>query len=682
MSRRKPVFSRPSLVQHFDAPDQYIGAFGWLCGYSADSAFLTLAAERFSRQTERQRARAGSVALAVMLDAGNPAITLIDAPGVAHLPLTSDGARDFKLMHAKVALLGFRHEADAMRWRVRLLVSTGNWTRQTMEESLDLAWCMDVTSEELHDAVLAESPDADLLQRCADLAAARSLMDWLAERFDTRLLEAGLSSPPSDTATGRRRLSDWLGQCSKYAGSTVPRFFDNRKSSLLEQLVSVIPRPSSPVARNALVMGSGFYESPKVNKGDAGVVAVPSALTRIVDSLRAAGALIKRPSLEVIVDPDACQAVACAAAEMRRAGYTIRAAGQPKAVFGAEQPRVLHAKFIFSAQRRTDSARCLNPWLYLGSGNLTRAGFLLPAGASSGNLEAGVVFDPGPLTWQEVPGEPPGTSITHLLPVQWESEVTPSQPLQPGGDMPDRVEAYLAPPVAWLTWRDVDNSQQCGELICDHATKPFQVLDPFGQPCVDTGGRALWQGTPPRLVTVQWAEGARTITAAVPVVDRFGRIAATALPRLELSEVWSQLSTFPMQADDDDPDDIDTSGRDGANSQPAGPSCGTYPIRDMMELVENIAAWQSRVPLADWTAWCCRLRQTLMVAADSEGVRAFHALGLNPLAPLTAAPFRPSFAESGATDPGKVYEAVLDEVAKAWGVDHMVELGNVNGVQR
>lgn len=61
------------------------------------------------------------------------------------------------------------------------------------------------------------------------------------------------------------------------------------------------------------------------------------------------------------------------------------------AYFGAF-PRSLHAKFIFSANwAKKKSNKCSSPWVYLGSGNLTKPGFMNKAG-SVGNLEAGVVF--------------------------------------------------------------------------------------------------------------------------------------------------------------------------------------------------------------------------------------------------------------------------------------------------
>jgi hypothetical protein len=71
MSRISETLTLPSLAQHFDAPDGYIGHFGWLCGYSADGLFLDDAVERFTRFNHSRRAHQGRIALVVLLDSGN-----------------------------------------------------------------------------------------------------------------------------------------------------------------------------------------------------------------------------------------------------------------------------------------------------------------------------------------------------------------------------------------------------------------------------------------------------------------------------------------------------------------------------------------------------------------------------------------------------------------------------------
>src|SRR5215207_9116290 len=128
------TFKPCSLAQLFDPPDGYHGIFGWICGYSADAGFLEDAAERFSGLTKAQRAHQGRMVLAVMLDPGNPQILPSEVPGVLHLPVKSPKL-PFRLLHAKVAVLGFQRPDGFL---VRVIVTTGNWTRQTLEESLDL----------------------------------------------------------------------------------------------------------------------------------------------------------------------------------------------------------------------------------------------------------------------------------------------------------------------------------------------------------------------------------------------------------------------------------------------------------------------------------------------------------------------------------------------------------------
>ena len=84
---RSEAFVPPSLAQHFEPPDEHVGCFGWVCGYSADAPFLNDAAERFTRQTLGQRAYAGRISLALLLDPSGAQIPPTAAPGVTHLPL-------------------------------------------------------------------------------------------------------------------------------------------------------------------------------------------------------------------------------------------------------------------------------------------------------------------------------------------------------------------------------------------------------------------------------------------------------------------------------------------------------------------------------------------------------------------------------------------------------------------
>ena len=101
-----------------------------------------------------------------------------------------------------------------------------------------------------------------------------------------------------------------------------------------------------------------------------------------------------------------------------------------------------------------------------------------------------------------------------------------------------------------------------------------------------------------------------------------------------------------------------------------------YPVRQMMQLVENIAAKQISVSKADWVTWCTRLEQCLIQAAGSKVLEEFLHLNLNPLSPLWHSPFRPAFASNTETAEGLRYESVLKRVEAAWNVAGLSRFGD------
>jgi len=56
-------------------------------------------------------------------------------------------------------------------------------------------------------------------------------------------------------------------------------------------------------------------------------------------------------------------------------------------------------------------------------------------------------------------------------------------------------------------------------------------------------------------------------------------------------------------------------------------------------------------------------------------VREFQKLKLNPLQPLRARCFRPSYAESGETSQGLRYEQLLDLVEEKWATKRLCAIG-------
>lgn len=662
MSRNSETLRQPSLAQHFDAPVDYTGHFGWLCGYSADALFLDDAAERFTRLTGGQRAHQGCIALAVLLDPGNPPVSLLDAPGVAHLPIIEIAKRPFRLLHAKVAMLGFRHQENHSQWKLRLLVSTGNWTRQTLEESLDLVWRIDIASESLG------HPDADIQQDCADIKAAWSLLAWIQQLFDTRLLNVSANGHPSQTMNALAQVKRCIDACLEKAQGQ-PRVFHNGSESLLSQLPEKI-KASGEVKRNYLAMGSGFYEA----SADHGKP--PEVPVAIVNALRGEGLLTAKPQVDLYVNPMACQSIATAVKPLQACGITIRPAAIPPWVFG-DGARTLHAKFLFSANERDNSNACTSAWVYLGSGNLTHPGFANKMSASAGNLEAGVVFAPDSLCWQKDKTTEDHLVVTNLLPIQWDAKIDDATPLSAGSGMEQRDAIYVAPPVAWLTWHEVDGV--CELRTDEPSGAGFQVLDSAGNVCSRTHTGIQWNEAQPRQVRVRWQANDQQLESLIPVVDQYGRIAATKLAAIDIDEAWWQLADFPLPPDEDGGDDGDgESGENESKGKAKSHSVATssYPIRQLMELIESIAAKQIAVDEMDWVLWCSRLEQILGQTGDSAPVKYCRdELKLNPLSPLRHLSFRPLFAESCESKPGKLYDDALGRIEASWKVNELSPIG-------
>ena len=658
----KPLKStRPSLTQLFDPPEGFTGHFGWLCGYSADALFLNSAAERFTGQTEAQRAHQGNVSLAVFLDSGNANISLLDAPGVAHLLRNRE--KEFRLLHAKVALLGFQH-SDGAGWCIRLIVSTGNWTRQTLEESLDLAWCVDVKSTDLSQTAVVADNDFEIRRRCADVKAAQNLMQKVNSFFNDDLLNISKDALANPTKLAKDSTTDWIAQCSAKAKGP-PRFFDSQKRSLLSQLIQQV-KNCKEVGRNYLAMGSGFYEA----SGKPGQL--PKVPKKIVDALRKGKLLTNTRKLDIYVNPDACQSVAGSIEALIEQGFTVRKAAQPASVFGEVPPRTLHAKFLFSANLRDNSDICNSAWVYLGSGNLTSAGFTKKMSANSGNLEAGVVFPTGSLHWETKRADTSKKLVTDVLPIQWNQNFVSNENKLTSGERAQARDDVISPPVTFLEWF---GSELRIPAMNRKETCEITVLDAIGNAIIKTKTGFPWAGIQPRLAQIIWKAGVDYKKADIPVVDQYGRIAATVLRSLDLDEAWWQLANFPAMPDDEE------LSSDNAVSQSSIRSNGGVgvslksPIRQMMQLVENIAAKQTNINQSNWTLWCNRLQQNLIQMKECQRVAYFQKLGINPLSPLWAAPFRPSFAETDASPEGEMYEKALVCIADAWKVSALKTIG-------
>lgn len=584
--------TRTSLYDLFIPPRGFMGDFGMLCGFTASRGVLDRLRRGFSGETARP-------VLAAFLHPTPEAIS--DLPGVAWLWVDTSG---MGLLHAKVALLGFR-ATEGEEYRLRLAVSTGNWTEDPLTDSIDMFWHIEV------------DPGTRSRQDGADVRAAARLFDWLRARADCGLIERTYDGRVTDA-----RLRAAVTALPRSEATT--RFIDSREAPLLDQISARIPR-----AARRLVVGSGYFEAAGEGLG-------------ILDDVRTRLAGKRDTTLDLVINPAACQGVAHRAKALAAAGWRFRAPYSAMHAPGAK----LHAKFILA-----DAGEAvLRGRIYLGSGNLSRAGMARSA-TGGGNLEAGVVLD--------LPEGARAGRLGDLVPARFDAEIAPTT-LEPGADFDPPAAAPPPPSVTWLEWTE-------GRLIAPGGAE-VDVVGPSGA----VARTPLdWPAPAPAVVTLA-GSGWR-----LPVIAEDALI----VPRpagLSAADVLARLGAFPHPAEDvDGEEDFDAPLADAgeplgpeSGADPAGTSAQEYPIRRMMGLLARLGEQQKAIRADDWPRWCRELSEDLRAIAPQEEamIGFFRAARANPLPVLADPRLR------GAACEGVLLEKALDRIAEAWGLEGLASL--------
>jgi len=648
-------YSPPSLVQYFEPPENHVGNFGMTCGYSADPDFLNLALERFTGKTRNIRASSGVINMILMLDKGNTQISPVHVPGIHHAGRMQQMYLPYLLLHAKVSLLFFESVEDSEKYLFRLLVSTGNWTSGTLSESLDLVCCLDLSSDDL------KSNESDKKQIRADIYAAWEFLNDLKQYYSHEIVTSGNDSVSNILY---KRFFEKIVSIAKPRG-VVPRFFDNRAASLLDQIPKLVKINCGEGKRNYLALGSGFYQSRNA-KGK-----VPSVIDKISKELQENNLLTNNYDKEIYINPESCQAIASSFNYLFDDDWYVQKGKDPM-----NKNRNLHAKFIFSGRQGSEGFN--NSWLYLGSGNLTESGMTNRMNSASGNLEAGVVLSSGTLYWEFVKNKSLDKYIEKLLPINYGRAglVLNEKELEEGEDDSGRTHDFIAAPIGWLKWLLKDGF---GKLESGHSTEiKYEIYDIYNRKCEqDSLGNWLWGNEQPAVVEVRWGPQLQ-FSCFVPVIDTDGRIAAKPLMPINLEEAWWQLNCFPAFNEEEEIYNEEQQGEEAefinleGNHTTIKPS--SYPIRKMMDLVEKIADKQITVLKKDWKIWCNRLKQTLLQTMGSDEYKLFFEMNINPLSPLKEKSFRPVYAEDSSTVEGKYYEMILDQVETALNIKDLSKL--------
>ncbi|MFN3685768.1 hypothetical protein [Salinarimonas sp.] len=600
-----------SLLSLFMPPDDdHTGDFGMLCGFTASRDVLERIARTFSGDGSRPH-------LAAFIHPNAGAVT--DIPGIAWMHFRNE---PFNLLHAKVALLGFRRrgaDGEGDGYRLRLAVSTGNWTAEPLTTSIDMFWCGEI-------AVGARDP-----QLVADIRAADGLFGWLRGLADDSLLRQTFDGHLPDAAF--REAIESLPDSRR-----TPRFVDTRTQTMRRQLLARLPRSEMAY----LAIGSGYWEASEED-AEAGL------LERLRKDLVRERRLAKGADRDLVVDPDNCQGLYAQAAALDKKRWRFR---KPASKLHGDANVRLHAKFLFISEQ-AGSGAIGESRLYIGSANFSRAGFESTAEAR-GNLEAGIVLAPDPeLSWRGNAVKP----ISKLLPGDFGSTVEIGD-LAPGEPFVAPLPPPPPPPVTFLEWAD-------GELFAPAACKvPIDVLAESGAiarlPCP-------WPAPPPAFVTLRpsgWRVPVRADGALV--VPKRGPVG--------LEDILAGLGRFPAAPiaageDEEEPDaeivgEMDDVGADGTDPARA------YPVRQMMRLVVRLAERQKDLDPRDWQRWCRELGQDLprLVETEAAMIAPFVAARANPLTALADPEFLPEGVNEGAL------AVALDRIAAAWGLDAAEDL--------
>jgi len=615
-----------SLLDLFIPPEGYFGDFGMLCGFTATRTVLQQIKAKFSGEASRP-------VLAAFIHPTKNAIS--DLPGLTWIWMNpKQNERGYALLHAKVALLGFR-QSDGDGYILRLVVSTGNWTEDPLTNSIDLYWSIDLDAQDL---MACE-------QECVDVYAAWNLFEWLRQpqRSDTRLLKLEYDGNLPDAQL--RKNINKIAKIAKQPGLEA-RFVDSREGSLMGQVTKRMKQIKPRTKADRLIVGSGFFESGNELSADS---CVPELIKNELKKKLNASAVC-----EIVFNPAACQGIAKSELfeKLKAKKWHFKAPASQLHNPGAK----LHAKFVLLASGIKAKDECKG-LLYVGSGNMTRQGFVNAAGGN-GNIEAGVVFEmPHSLIWGKSSKEK--RSICELLPLSGE-KVSGASCLEAGQDFQQPIEPDESPVVTHVIWADgqlIGPQDYSGEIcIYGQNNQPTQL------PC-------SWPENPPltvRLVNGSWL---------IPVIAN-GVFVRPVPKELTIEDILAGLAIFPepAQLDGEKDDDPEIGVNHHCTAQSQTPE-SQYAIRRMMQLLVALTQVQVKVAANDWPRWCRELEENLIALAEYEKpmIEFFRSAGVNPLYALLDGRMRQKGIEAEAL------QTVLERVSCIWDVSRFPSLWTSEG---
>ncbi|MCT9810926.1 hypothetical protein N0K08_09785 [Acidovorax sp. Be4] len=641
---------RYNLETLFTPPPGEHGTHALLCGLSADVPVLQRALAAFTCETPVERQASGLVRSLLLLDASSRRIPPTAVPGLLHLApcVAAAWQKRTTLLHAKVALLGFGASRYAETTRWRLIVSTGNWTEATWsrQAQIDFFWKTEWAAD-----------DADGDQALVDVAAAFD--------FFQRLL-SGLYGDHLDKLETQPLAIDWLDAWRIRLSKAVKRIIKPPVAQFVHSLSTPLAtqiRERFPTdGINTLVAGSGFFEQ---------AVTGSSSQPEVLHELEKLG----RPGTRYLVfnTSQAGQLANWIGKRKLKDGHLgkwhLCKPCDPLQKGKAPGRSLLHAKYVAGlGPVRSGSSKV--GFLYIGSGNLSRRGYMnaarlgrrgsrAPSGAL-GNVEAGaVLIDGGKVNevWKRLACGAFATNadIAAAITDDGEPLFTPADP------PPLLLARYLhedaAGPSRLLLERSAVAAQPLWIQVADGdwiAAAADASSVPWPSPVAPTVLRV--RSTSADGTQQEWE---------VPVFSADGLFCRRPMPQVPFGSVLKALLAFPapppLETDYDD-EDIDDGG--GAKSRGAL-KASPYPLRSLAAMIEAIADRNEAVTREEFPYWLGQLRVLLLEQTADADRQGMMELGVDLFDALLEPGFTPAWL-AGEPALQAQYSAVVDQLRAGW----------------
>jgi len=665
---------RITLSELFAPPtENHKGTFGVMCSLSADDAYMDKLLEYFTGLDRNQREFSGHCSLMMFIDPRNKPI-ILPGLGWAH-PNTSKWKDNTKLLHAKTALLGFGESKVGESDYYRLIVFTGNWTEESVNNSINLLWYCD------YDVNSKESQQ----QQALDISEAMKFWEYLLGENENNLFIV-------DNVL-RKKLYKFFGELTKkiiipQRGYT-PNFISNLKpeiqtkqefftnNSIGKQFIDYIKKDAT--RRNFICCGSGFFEEIYNKKN----VKEPEVLSKLVEQLKNGDLLAStieefdgdgdKINKWLVINPNTSGAAGWwfKNSKKENLSWLLHKAKYPgdKKHF---QP-TFHAKYIYIANQR-DVESFSNGILYLGSANLSKQGFSLAPG-SGGNIEVGVFCNVEERFTNEELCEKLGINSEEMLKKEMINEELTSEETE--------VTDYTIPesPIIFscewdkktkiLSWEWANDKEKWYNIKINE--NPINTDQ--NQICIDRPGYYV-------KITAANKSGILYVWE-LPVFNSDGKFIMPIIYHKTISDIIESIIDFPPSfgegfiaiGEDEEGEDegFIFSADDTEQMEDIRQEYKSASLHSASLLVETIAEQNQKITSGQMADWVDYLRRMLIDSIDNKTADSFRSLGINFMQPLID---EPGFAPDNIT---KEYKELILEVIDIWGLTAGIMLSEKEG---